>query len=572
MKKRSVNIRPYTRQFYRGNVWCIILALLQTVLLTLSNLLISWLLQQVLDLIAGEAVPFTLNEIFYLTLAMVTMIAGTFGIAMVAEPKFVARGMAQYKEFVYKKLSEKSISAFSGENTSMYISALSNDAAVIEEKYLKNLTGIMEMVAVFVGALLMMLWYSPILTGVSIGLSLLPVAASLLTGSRMAKAEKEVSDRNEEYISTLRDSLAGFSVIKSFKAEARMCKMFAGRVHEVAKAKKYSAMLSLLIQMFGNLANLTVQFGVFLVGAWLALSGRGVTSGVVMVFVQLLNYVLQPISRVPEYLAQRKAARGLIEKLATALEDNVRQEGREQKQSLNRGIRIEALHFAYEPGKSVLRDLNFAFEAGKSYAIVGASGSGKSTLLNLMMAASPDYTGKILYDDAELRSISSASLYDLVCTVQQNVFIFNASIRDNITMFADFPAEEIDRAIDLSGLRPLIDERGEGYLCGENGSLLSGGEKQRISIARSLLKKSKVLLVDEATASLDAQTSWAVLTAILELQDMTRIVVTHDLEEGLLRQFDCILTMKNGGIAEQGRFETLMERKGYFYSLFTVAQ
>jgi len=189
-----------------------------------------------------------------------------------------------------------------------------------------------------------------------------------------------------------------------------------------------------------------------------------------------------------------------------------------------------------------------------------------------MMAAQPEYQGRITYDDTELREIRSEALYEMVSVIQQNVFVFNASIRDNITMFSEFPKEEVDRAIALSGLSQLIAERGEAYLCGENGSGLSGGEKQRISIARSLLKKSQVLLVDEATAALDTQTAYQVFQAILQLQDITRIVVTHALDENLLKQYDCILTLKNGMIAEAGSFEELMQRKEYFYSLYTVAQ
>ena len=127
-------------------------------------------------------------------------------------------------------------------------------------------------------------------------------------------------------------------------------------------------------------------------------------------------------------------------------------------------------------------------------------------------------------------------------------------------------------AIALSGLSQLIEERGEDYLCGENGSGLSGGEKQRISIARSLLKESHVLLVDEATAALDAATAYQVATSILDLDCMTRIVVTHNLDAALLKRYDCILALKNGKIVESGTFDQLMAEKKYFYSLFTVSQ
>ena len=228
--------------------------------------------------------------------------------------------------------------------------------------------------------------------------------------------------------------------------------------------------------------------------------------------------------------------------------------------------------FGYEADTPVLQNIDAAFASGKSYALVGASGSGKSTLLNLLMGASSDYTGDILYDGRELRTVSTASLYELVSQIQQNVFLFNSSIRSNITMFREFPQEEVERAIELSGLRPLLEQRGEDYHCGENGCGLSGGEKQRISIARCLLRHSPVLLMDEGTAALDAETARTVTESILELEGMTRILVTHNMDGGMLRRCDSILCLKNGCIAEQGDFETLMARKGYFYSLFTVNQ
>ena len=330
--------------------------------------------------------------------------------------------------------------------------------------------------------------------------------------------------------------------------------------------------MELVVEMLSTSAGIVVQFGVFLVGAYLALSDVGISAGSVLVFVQLLNYVVNPIGTIPKCLAERKAAKALMEKLVAALDENVREEGSVEKHTLDHAITVRDLSFGYESEKTVLKHINLRFEAGKSYAVVGASGSGKSTLLNLLMASHTDYKGDILYDEVSLREISSKALYDMVSAVQQNVFIFNASIRDNITMFSEFPTEEVDRAIKLSGLSELIAQRGENYLCGENGSGLSGGEKQRVSIARSLLKKAQVLLVDEATAALDAETAHYVVDAVLNLESITRIVITHDMDRSLLERYDEIVVLKNGGIVETGTFAQLMERKEYFYSLFTVSQ
>lgn len=566
------DIRAYTKQFYRGNGVYFVLAMVQTALMVASQLLISWLLQQVIDLITGTDIGFTLGEVTALAIGTLFLMLFSYGFAYLSKPKFISKAIGQYQTYVFERLSRKGISAFYGENISLYISALSNDIAIIENNYLSNLFVMIDNIVIFVGALALMFWYSPTLTLISIGLTVLPLAASIFTGNMAADAEKKVSDRNEDYMSTLRDSLVGFSVIKSFRAEMQICRIYMEKVRAVSGSKCLKRKMYILVEMLSTLAGATVQFGVFLVGAYLALSGSAISAGSVLVFVQLLNYVVNPIGAIPQSLAQRNAARKLIEKLASSLDENIREEGSADKRELNDSINVCGLSFGYEEDKQVLKNIDLRFEKGKSYAIVGASGSGKSTLLNLLMASRSNYSGSILYDDTPIQEIASHALYDMVSVVQQNVFIFNASIRENITMFSEFPKEDVDRAIMLSGLSELIAQRGEDYLCGENGSGLSGGEKQRVSIARSLLKNAQVLLADEATAALDTETAARVTDSILNLVDVTRIVVTHDLDRPILERFDEIIVLKNGSVVEKGDFTSLMEKREYFYSLFTVSQ
>ncbi len=572
MKKSKIDIRPYTRQFYKGNIACFIAVLCEILLSAIGSLLVSWLIQQLIDLIGGYNSGFSLTELTVITLILIAGVAAAYLISYHSKPKFITRGISQYKEYVFIELTKKNISAFSGENSSTYISALTNDIQTIEQGCLWNTFSMLDSLLPFIGALALMIWYSPLLTFVAIGLSLLPLAASILTGNKVAEKEKKVSERNEAYTSTLRDSLGGFPVMKSFKAESQMIRIFKDNVSELAKAQCGRHKMRILVQMFGSVAGITAQLGVFIFSAYLALSGKGVTAGTAIIFVQLMNYILSPIGTIPACIAERKAARALLEKTANALSANVREETETEHRELKHGITVNHLSFSYEPEKQILKNISCSFELGKKYAIVGASGSGKSTLLNLLMASYQNYEGTICYDDTELRKINSSSLYETESMIQQNVFVFNATIRDNITMFRHFPENEINEAIRLSGLSALIEEKGADYLCGENGNGLSGGEKQRISIARSLLKKSQILLVDEATASLDAETAYQVSNAILGLEGVTGIVVTHSLEEGLLKQYDSILTLKNGCIVEAGTFDELIAQKGYFYSLFTVSQ
>lgn len=576
MKKKDDSraaCRPFLKQFYRNNRVNFAVSLLAAMAMAGINLYLSQLLQQLLDLAAGTPGTPGLAQLGAGVLAVLLAVAAAGGLQCLFRSRFLARAMGQYKDYAYGELMKKSISAFYGENTSTYISALTNDANSIETNYLANIFTLVEQVILFFGAFALMLWYSPVLTLGAFAMSFLPVLASLAAGKRLAVAEEKISRRNDSFVSTLKDSLSGFSVVKSFQAERELFRLFSKENGQVQEAKRQRMQLDAIISTIGSVAGAGAQLGVFLLGAYLALSGQGVTPGVVMVFVQLMNFVIQPIASLPGLLANRKAARALVAKLAGALTSHVRQEGRAIPKRLEQGIELRDLSFAYEEGgRPVLQHVSVRLQAGKSYALVGASGSGKSTLLNLLMAGHSGYEGQILYDGAELRDVSTESLYELVSLIQQNVFVFNSTIRDNITMFREFPSSQVDRAAALSGLQELIQAKGEGYLCGEGGSGLSGGERQRISIARSLLRRSPVLLVDEATAALDKETAFRVSSSILNLEGLTRIVVTHSLEEALLRRYDGILVLKNGVLEECGRFEELMERKGYFYSLYTVSQ
>lgn len=536
-----------------------------------ANLIISWLIKEISDLISGDCV--------YSYAVLLLVAAGAFLLFLIGWvldrtflSEFRTKAMKQYREYTFDRLMEKGIQAFSGENTSLYISALSNDVNIIERDFVDQLQDTIQVGVTFVGALGLMLWYSPLLTLISVGFSLLPIVVSVVLGNKAAEAEKNVSDKKETYTGMLKDVLTGFAVIKSFKAEQSIVRMHDDSNEGVADAAKKRTKVNVLVGYASGIAGGILQFGVFFVAAALALSGKGITAGTAIVFVQLLNYILAPIRTFPTFYAGAKSSIELIDKLAKALQKNVPDEGEQIVSQLTSGISIRDLTFAYEEGNPVLCNVDAELCAGGCYAVVGSSGSGKSTILNLLMASSKNYQGEIFYDGKELKTISPSSLYDLVSIIQQNVFVFNSTIRDNITMFTDFPKEEVDRAVRMSGLKKLIDEKGEGYLCGENGSGLSGGERQRISIARALLRKTPVLLVDEATAALDAETSFEVLDAILKLDGFTRVIVTHDLDENILSRCTKLFVMKNGKVAEQGTFEKLMGRKGLFYSLFTVSQ
>lgn len=559
-------------QFFYKNIPIFCLAVFAALAVGSLNLILSWIIQQLMDTAAGKSGALSFRTLLLISAGFVLLCAGLSLLNYASQPRFLERAMRQYKDFAFKKLIGKSISSFRDESAAGYLSALTNDAASIETNYLAQMLAMITKAVTFIGALLLMCRYSMLMTAIAAGLTVLPLIASLLTGNRLQAVESRVSERNGEFTAALSDCLAGFTVVKNFRAEREIFRLFAQSNKALEHEKFTGRRIKTLVGMIGAVTGIFAQLGVFIAGVYLSMKGGSMTPGAVVLFVNLMNFIISPIAELPGLLACRKAALGLVDKLAAALERSSSREGSETLNRLEHGIRLENVSFAYEPGKTVLHGINAEFEAGRAYALVGGSGSGKSTLLNLLMAAETNYSGHILADGIELSDISTDSLYGTMAAIQQNVFVFNASIKDNISMFRDFPKTEMDEAIARAHLGALIRERGEDCLCGENGSGLSGGEKQRISIARSLLKKSSVLLADEVTAALDAQTAHRVSSDILDLQGITRIVVTHTLEESLLRRYDKIFVLRGGRIEEAGNFADLMANKGYFYALFTVAQ
>lgn len=556
--------------FLHSKVWLFI-AIVTITILSIYNIIVSWLLQKIIDIAAGnDSTP--LAEVIIVAVISFMIFIVAYAFYRTARPRYIQAAMSQYKSYIFEKILDKRMSSLSKENSGKIISALTNDMRPVEDYYLDSILIIIDIGVGFVGALALMLWYSPVLTFVSILLSILPIIVSVPSSKNLADKEKKLSDKNESYVEIIKDILSGFTVIKSFRCEKEIQKRFAKDNESIEAAKYERRYAEEKVNLLSTAASVIMRLGVFIIGAWMAVSGTGVTPGVVLVFLQLVNFVIYPIERIPTILANRKAAIAIMDKLADTLSEENEERGGMLCCTMEKQIRVNDVTFHYDEGKNILQGICVQFEAGKKYAIVGGTGSGKSTLLNLLMHTYDNYEGSIQYDGVELNEISSESLFQVVSLVQQNVFVFNDTIYNNVTLYKQFPEQEVQEAIQQAGLTELIHSHGKDYVCGENGNALSGGEKQRISIARALLRKTSVLLMDEATAALDEITANEIMTSILSMKNMTCIVVTHRLDENILKQYDKIVVLHNGKVEEYDTFEKLLEKKGYFHSLYTISR
>ena len=570
MKNKELT-RPYYASFYQNNRLPFFASLLFYCILSLDGPMISWILGGATDAAAQMSMPGMMRFIRIVLVFFPAMFL-TLTLSYRFKSVYVKRGILQYKNLAFRNMSEKRVSAFSLRNTGGYLSALTNDIAQIEEDYLSKSVNLVYQILQFLIALGMMLYYSRVLTLAVVAMVILPALVSSVMGRELAKRTTTVSERNESFTARLKDLLSGFSVIKSFKAEAHTREIFYAENETLEEAKKRKRWWDALLSACSGMAGGLTQFVVMFLGAYLTITGQ-ISLGTVMIFINLMgSSLLPPLQMVPEILAKRKAAKALVEKCAEMMSaEDVRENRLQVSARLTDAIALQNVSFGYEEDNPVLKDLHLRFEAGKSYAIVGASGSGKSTLLSLLMGIYDAYDGSLLVDGKEMKEIDQDSLYDLVSLIDQNVFLFDDTIRNNLTMFADFDDEKVRDAVQKSALSDMILSRGEDYLCGEGGSNLSGGEKQRIAIARALLRETKVLLIDEATSALDAETAAHINETIASLEGYTRIVITHRLDEAQLSRFDEIIMLKNGTVAEQGDYDTLCSRKGPFYALCALS-
>lgn len=557
------------KSFFRGNQILFILTVVFGILGIGISIAFAYLLQRLLD-VANTG---TIDELKRLILFSLIIFAALFLVEMLLKrikAAFLKKAMLQYKNDAFEMITKKGISSFASETTSSYLSILTNDATYIENNYLLGLIASIAQLTSFFGALALMIYYNWMMTLVVILSCSIPIGLSIIFGKKLQILEKEISKKNENFMGKVKDLLSGFFIIKSFQAENTAIKLFDNENEELESEKENRKNTEGTINAISSVLSGALQIAVFVVGAFLAIKGD-ITVGVVLAFVQLMNNIMEPIQTLPALFAKRKAASGLIDKMEGYAKSNEEEVGTLELKNINNGIKFEGVSFSYnDDGELALKDINLNFEKGKSYAVVGESGSGKSTILRLIMRGYLNYTGDIKLDEKKLKDVDSTSLYNLLSIVQQDVFIFNSTIKDNITLYKNFDEDKINKAIELAGLRKLIANKGIDFNCGENGVNLSGGERQRISIARSLLKNTEVLLMDEATSALDAETSKAVLDQILSLDELTRIVITHSLKKEELKKFDEIIVMRNGMVQEKGSYEELVEKKDYFYSLCNI--
>ena len=519
---------------------------------------------------ASGAINMQFSKVMIYTFALLITESVFKWIYEVMSYKFVAKMSLDTKIYIFNNLIKQDIESFYNNDVGDKISILTNDINTIETEYFRTFLNLVKSGFLFLFAFGTIFYVSYQMTIALMILSIISFVFGNIPMKNLKTFKEKFSNSQSEYTARTSEYFNGYETIKVFGLEKFISKVFYNNSKNVydkglAYQKRYS-LVTMISYFFGGFTFL----GGFVCGGYLAYKGF-ITLGQMIVCVQLTNHIVNPLMFAIESYGKFKSVDKILNKIENTLisEENV--ETTEIK-DFNNKISLNDVSFKYDD-KKVLENINFEFEKGKKYALVGLSGSGKSTLIKLISKRIKANEGKIYIDGIDLDEVSRNSIINLISTINQNVFLFKGSLYDNITLFSrDYAEEKVKDVILKAELGKYLDRLYDKELISENANNLSGGEKQRISIARSLIKDTKIILADEILSSLDNEIAFSIEKGLLELENITLISVTHRLIKENLKQYDKILVLKDGKIEEKGNFEELMNFDSYFKKLYTISE
>ena len=539
-------------------------------LVALASICFDFLMGFIVDIFAsGDSDKFLIITISSISLIIVMFLTEYIdGLVM---SSYIKNTVNYLRTDIFSKIINKDIKDFSLDNSGKYISILYNDLKIIEDNFFNNLFQVISCFISFIISLVVLFSISPTLVIFIFIFGVLGFIIPNALSKKLVIQKNEYSQNLEQVTSITKDLFSGFEVIKGFNISNKINEIFKTASTNVETSKKKYSILEGIIRGFSLSFSVTIYLGVLLLGGYLMYK-KSITVGTAIIIIQLSTHIVGPVKLSISLINQIRSVAMIADKIEEILEDTHDDFENTKLENFSKSICIENLNFSYTEERKALDNINITFDKNKKYAIVGESGSGKSTLIKLLMRYYNDYEGKISIDNLNIKNIYSSDLYKNISMIQQNIFMFDDSIKENIRLYSNHDDKDILDACKRSGLDKLLNKLPNGInsLVGENGNKLSGGEKQRIAIARALINNTQILILDESTSALDNETAYNLENSLLNLENLTLITVTHKLIKNILNRYDEIIVMKNGKIIEKGNFEDLINIKGYFYSLYTI--
>ena len=522
-----------------------IIMTLSVVGITIDEILKAFLIQYIIDsAMLGTIKVFEKACMLALGYLMLMLLLHLF--YDTATNSFIRICMESVKIRWMNRIKRKQLYQYDFKECSKYISNFTVDTALIEEDYLKNLILLMKYLITGLASLYLV-WSIHCFFVIFIILTFwLPLLINHLCRSKMMMAKLEASQSSAKFTATLKEFLMAFEVSRMYGILDHIYERFKDKNKNVETKRFWSRWLEDTTKSYGGIASLLIWMGTLLLGAYLTLRGV-LTVGKTIQVNQLLNNVVNPLYRVSFCLTKMKAADDIFHHIEAGLDqENTSLEGisvrSEELSGFWDAVECKSVGVSIE-GRPIFHDVNLRFEKGKKYLLTGESGCGKSTFLRLLLNCYQRYDGKILVDGRELSRVKPESWYELTAVVSQSDFLFHDTLKNNLLLFQTVPDETVYKVMKICHLEKFIESHSAGleFMSEENGKDISGGERQRICLARALLKTSPVLILDEATSALDSLTAKQIEEAILDMGEITVISVSHKIFPELIERYDEVI-------------------------------
>lgn len=478
----------------------------------------------------------------------------------------------QLRKEISQKINRMPMKYFESRTYGEVLSRITNDVDTLGQGLNQSITTIITSIATLVGVLIMMLSISPMMT--LIALVILPISAALV--SLVVKKSQKYFKAQQEYLGHINGQVeevyGGHLIVKAFNREKDTVEEFDktnGILYDSAwKSQFLSGMMHPIMMFVGNLGYAAVALS----GGLLAI--RGVISiGDIQAFIQYVKNFTQPIQQIAQVINQVQsmaaASERVFEFLSEEEEDQIAQNPADVT-AITGDVAFEHVHFGYNPEQTIINDFSAKVSRGQKIAIVGPTGAGKTTMVKLLMRFYDVNAGEILLDEHNIKDFNRRELRDAFGMVLQDTWLFKGTIMENIRYGRlDATDEEVIAAAKAAHAHHFIQTLPGGYEMelNEDASNVSQGQKQLLTIARAILADNKILILDEATSSVDTRTEIAIQKAMDNLmKGRTSFIIAHRLST--IRDADLILVMKDGDIIEQGTHDELLSANGFYANLY----
>lgn len=546
--KRFISYHPFWFTFL----------IIATFLSAITDVYFAFILKDVVDKSSTSLDVFIQSIVFAVLFLLLSFLLAY--LRKVMESLFLEKTTVSYRHNIFNGQLNQSIAKFNSTNTAHYISSLTNDITLIEQDYILNILEIIDNVFIFMISLISLATISFQVTAGIISLGALPLLFPVIFKKVLSKRKLAYSNALGNFTTKIKDFFSGFEVIKTFDIKKRTLENFDHYNEFTEHSKVRYRLLEFFVSDLGSASGSLMHLTTIGICAYMISLGK-MTFGDLLAVTQLIKFVINPMVQIATRQNKVNACSGILKKL----DDHITyvEKKNKSKMMFNKSIVVEDMSF-YFGGKPVLKNINFEFVKGKKYGIIGKSGSGKSTLVKLLMNYYPIQEGNIRIDGESYDRIGD-QIYSILSPIHQNVYMFNDTIKDNITLYHTYSNEHVNKTIRDSKLDELLKEKTMGLdtYVAENGNNLSGGEKQRITIARGLIRSSEILVCDEATSALDGKTALEIEKMMLNNNDTTIISVTHSSNENILEMYDDIILMENGKIINCLPYHKLKETADY---------